>query len=259
MSDNQHEGEFEEELVASSINDQMVLISGLSGTGKSVSLMNIRDQEDWIYLNCEAGKKLPFRNKFNSYTITDPFQIFEFLDAAADPANGVKGVIIDTISFLMEMYESVHVINSAKLQAAWGSYNQFLKTLMQQKIARLQVPVIILGHTKAEFNEQSGTYDIAVPVKGAAKNQGVEAFFSCVVSTKKVAIKDIEAVGYDPQLLTITDQERKLKYKHVFQLQITEKTTGERIRSPMFMWNDQQTYMNNDAQLLIDWLTEFYK
>lgn len=249
----------DENVISDDQNDQMVLISGVSGTGKSVSLMNIRDQQDWIYLNCEAGKKLPFRNKFNSYTITDPYQVFEFLDAAADPANGVKGVIIDTISFLMDMFESIHVINSAKLQGAWGAYNQYLKNLMQQKIARLQIPVIILGHTKAEFNEQAGQYDICVPVKGAAKNQGVEAFFSCVVSTKKITIKDIEEAGYDPALLTITDEERKLKYKHVFQLRLTEKTTGERIRSPMFMWNDKHTYMNNDAQLLIDWLKAFYQ
>lgn len=52
------------------VNDQLVLIMGESGTGKSASLRNIPNQERWLYLNCEAGKRLPFRNKFQTHTIT---------------------------------------------------------------------------------------------------------------------------------------------------------------------------------------------
>ena len=37
------------------VNDQLVLISGESATGKSASLQNIRNQDRWLYLNCEAG------------------------------------------------------------------------------------------------------------------------------------------------------------------------------------------------------------
>ena len=52
--------------------DQLILISGFSSTGKSASLRNIRDQEDWIYMGTEAGKRLPFKNKFQTARITDP-------------------------------------------------------------------------------------------------------------------------------------------------------------------------------------------
>ena len=45
-------------------NDQLLMICGYSGTGKSRSLKNIRNQEKWLYLNCEAGKRLPFKNNF---------------------------------------------------------------------------------------------------------------------------------------------------------------------------------------------------
>ena len=41
--------------ITGQVNDQLVLISGESGTGKSASLMNLKNQESWIYLNCEAG------------------------------------------------------------------------------------------------------------------------------------------------------------------------------------------------------------
>jgi len=54
------------------MNDQLVLICGSSGTGKSASLINLDKPEGVIYLNTEAGKKLPFKSKFKEYTITDP-------------------------------------------------------------------------------------------------------------------------------------------------------------------------------------------
>lgn len=37
-------------------NDFMVLIGGESGAGKTTSLMNIRDPEGVLYLNCDAGE-----------------------------------------------------------------------------------------------------------------------------------------------------------------------------------------------------------
>ncbi len=40
-------------------NDNLVLISGESGSGKSMCLRNLKDPEGVMYLNCEAGKKLP--------------------------------------------------------------------------------------------------------------------------------------------------------------------------------------------------------
>ena len=36
-------------------NDQLIMICGYSGTGKSRSLKNIRDQDKWLYLNSESG------------------------------------------------------------------------------------------------------------------------------------------------------------------------------------------------------------
>lgn len=34
-------------------NDHLVLVSGASASGKSASLMGLKDQEGVIYLNCE--------------------------------------------------------------------------------------------------------------------------------------------------------------------------------------------------------------
>ena len=241
------------------MNEQLVLISGESASGKSASLRNLRNQERWLYLNCEAGKRLPFRNKFREAKITDPYEILGVFDyAMSDEAkDGVDGIITDTITFMMEMYESVHVIGAADTQKAWGNYAQFWKTLMQEKVAKFGKPVVMLGHTKAVLNEQTHTMERSVPVKGSLKNNGLEAYFSTVVSTKRVDLKELEKYG--SALLEITEEDKELGYKHVFQTRLTKQTVGERIRSPMGLFDRSQTYMDNDVQKLLDHLNEFYR
>ena len=238
------------------MNTQLVLISGESGMGKSASLRNIPNQEKWLYLNCEAGKRLPFRNKFDVKNIVDPYQIYEAFDYCIDNPDAYHGIIIDTVTFLMDMFESVHIVGSSNTQKAWGDYAQFFKNLMQSYVVRFGKPVIILGHTKSELDEASMTMRTQVPVKGSLKNNGVESYFSTVVSAKRVTIKELEK--YKSDLLDITDEDRDLGYKHVFQTRPTKATVGERIRSPMGLFSVEQTYTDNDAWKLLQHLNEFY-
>jgi len=241
--------------IQTNINDQLVLISGESGTGKSASLMNLPNPSRWMYLNCEAGKRLPFRSKFESFTITDPYEVHDAFDHAQDNPD-VDGVIVDTATFLMEMYESVHIIGSSDTQKAWGNYAQFWKKLMQQKVASSDKSVIFLGHTLSTYVEKEMGYRVAVPVKGSLKNNGIEAYFSTVVSTKKIPIKQL--AGYESDLLNITEEDRALGYKHVFQTRLTKDTVGERIRSPMGLFTKEQTYMDNDAAMLLAHVKDYY-
>ena len=81
--------------------------------------------------------------------------------------------------------------------------------------------------------------------------------FSTVVAAKKVAVKDL--APFASNLLNITDEEKELGFKHVFQTRITKNTVGERIRSPMGLFTKEQTYMDNDVQILLDHLSAFYK
>lgn len=242
------------------INEQLVLIVGESTTGKSASLRNLgggdpQKQARWMYLNCEAGKRLPFRNKFDSYTVTDPYQVWEGFDYIRNNPD-YDGAIVDTLTFLMDMFESRYVIGSPNTMQGWSNYQQFYKTLMQDKVAQSDKAILFLAHTRDELDESVGKMKTSVPVKGALKNNGIEAYFSTVVAAKKVTIKELEKYGSD--LLTITDHERELGYKHVFQTQITKETTGERIRSPMGMFTREQTYIDNDAALLLKHLYEYY-
>ena len=237
------------------INDQLVLIAGESGTGKSASLINLPNHERVMYLNCEAGKRLPFRNKFQNFTITDPYQVHEAFDVAQNNPD-YDIIVIDTITFLMDMYETQYVLAASDTQKAWGQFAQYFKILMQEKVASSDKAVIILAHTKAELDTKAMEMKVSVPIKGALKGNGVESYFSTVVATKKVDLKDLE--NYQSDLLHITEQDELLGYKHVFQTQLTKATIGERIRSPMGLFTRAQTYMDNDAGLLLKHLHDFY-
>lgn len=237
------------------INDHLVLIGGESGSGKSASLRNLPKPERVMYLNCESGKRLPFKNKFQNFTITDPYQVHEAFDhAQGNPDFDV--IVIDTLTFLMDMFETQYVLSSSNTMQAWGAYGQFFKILMQEKVAASDKAVIVLAHTRADLDEAAMEMKTQVPIKGALKNNGIEAYFSTVVAAKKVSLKELEKYGSD--LLHIEPQDEMLGYKHVFQTQLTKATVGERIRSPMGMFSVAQTYMDNDAGLLLQHLEEYY-
>ena len=208
-----------------------------------------------MYLNCEAGKRLPFRNKFKNFTVVDPIQVYEaFTHANGNP--DFDTIVVDTLTFLMDMYESKYVLGSENTMAAWGNYAQYFKVLMQDYVAASDKQVIFLAHTRSDLDEKAMEMKTHVPIKGSLKNNGLEAYFSTVVSTKKETLKDLEP--YKSDLLTISEQDELLGYKHVFQTQLTKKTIGERIRSPMGLFTPQQTFMNNDVQLLLDHLKAYY-
>jgi prolyl-tRNA editing enzyme YbaK/EbsC (Cys-tRNA(Pro) deacylase) len=246
----------EEVEILGEVNDQLILIAGFSGEGKSASLRNIRNQESWVYLNCEAGKRLPFKNKFNNVRVTDPYEVWSYFDECIANKDQVAGIIIDSSTFLMDMFESTYVLNSANTMQAWGQYAQYFKVLMQQKVTQFGKPVIIIAHLLDELDEKSMEVKTKVPVKGSLKNNGIEAYFSTVVVAKKVPVKELEKFG--SKLLDITEEEKELGYKHVFQTRPTKQTTGYRVRSPMGMFDKAETFIDNDAQKLLDHLNEFY-
>lgn len=236
-------------------NDQLVLVVGYSSTGKSASLRNIRNQDKWMYLNCEAGKRLPFKSSFDQYRIADPYQVLEAFDYGTNNPD-VDGIITDSLTFLMDMFETQYVLNSSNTMKGWSDYQQFFKVMMQEKVTLFSKPTIFTAHVKDELDEKAMEIKTSVPVKGALKNNGIEAYFSTVVAAKKVPLKELEK--YNNPMLTITEEEKELGYKHVFQTRPTKTTVGERIRSPMGMFSREQTYIDNDCQLLLDHLDSFY-
>lgn len=237
-------------------NDHLVLLCGKSATGKSASLMNLDKPEGVMYLNCEAGKKLPFKAKFKQFTITDPLQINEAFDAA-EKMDDVHTIVIDSLTYLLDMYESVYVLNSSNGMQAWGQFAQYFKVLMQQHVARSTKNVIFTAHTSDTLNEGEMVMETKVPVKGSLKNNGLESYFTIVIASKKVTLKTLKEYG--SPLLNITPEEEALGYKYVFQTKLTKDTVNERLRGPLGLFDTKETYIDNNMQLVLNRLHEYYE
>lgn len=236
----------------------MALIVGQSAQGKSMSLQTLKKPKGVMYLNTESNKKLPFDNcKFQQYTITEPGEVEEAFVYAKDNSDEFHTIVIDTFTFLMEMYET-QVINTAKdTREAWGQYAQYIKRIMHNHIPQSPQNILILAHAAPKFNEDEETINVAVPIKGSIGRTGFESFFSCVVAAKVKTLKELE--DYENDLLTYNEDEEELGIKHVFQTKLTKRSLNEKLRGPLNMWSKQETYINNDAQALIDRLRKYYK
>jgi hypothetical protein len=241
--------------VSENINDQLVLIAGSSATGKSASLRDIENPEGVLYLGTEAGKRLPFKSKFKSLKVTDPHQVLQAFDQA-EAMEDVHTIIIDSLTFLMDMYESVYVLPSANTMKAWGDYAQFFKSMMQQKVAASTKTVIFTAHNKEELDEGIGAMVQQVPIKGALKGNGLESYFSCVVYTRVMPIAKLK--DYANSMLTITEEDEMLGFKHVFQTRKTKDMANSRIRGPMGLFSVKETFIDNDAQKLMTHIKEYY-
>jgi hypothetical protein len=237
------------------INDQLVLIAGSSATGKSASLRDIKNPEGVIYCGTEAGKRLPFPSKFKKLTVTDPFQVIQVIEQA-EQMDDVHTVIIDSLTFLMDMYESNYVLNSANTMKAWGDYAQFFKNMMQQKVASSSKTIIFTAHNEEVLDENAGAMVQKVPIKGALKGNGLESYFSTVIYTRKVPISKLK--GYENPLLIITEEEEALGFKYVYQTKLTKDMVNSRIRGPMGLWSNKETFIDNNIQFVMDRLQEYY-
>lgn len=202
-----------------------------------------------------STKKLPFKAKFKQYTITDPLQINEAFDAA-EKMEGIHTIVVDSLTYLLDMYESVYVLNSANTMKAWGDFAQYFKTLMQQHVAKSTKNVIFIAHTSDTMNESEMIMETKVPVKGSLKNNGIESYFTIVLASKKVTLKTLK--DYKSDLLTITPEEEALGYKYVFQTKLTKETVNERLRGPLGLWDTKETYIDNNVQLVMNRLHEYY-
>jgi len=91
---------------------------------------------------------------------------------------------------------------------------------------------------------------------GALKANGIEAYFSTIVSAISISIEAL--TKYNNPLLTITPEEELIGVKYVYQTRLTKETVKERIRSSMGMWAVNETYIDNNAQFLMDRLHTYY-
>lgn len=236
-------------------NDHLILLVGKSATGKSASLMGLDKPEGVMYLNCESGKRLPFKTKFKQFVITDPLQVYEAFDAAESMAD-VHTIVVDSLTYLLDMYESIYVLPSANGMKAWGDFAQYFKNLMQQYVAKSTKKVIFTAHSADTLNESEMLVETKVPVKGSLKANGIESYFTVVIASKKVHLKTLKE--YKSPMLNVTPEEEHLGFKYVYQTKLTKETVNERLRGPMGLFSNNETYVDNNIQQVLHKLEEYY-
>lgn len=187
--------------------------------------------------------------------ITDPLQIMEAFEAAESMPH-IHTIVIDTLTYLLDMYESLYVLNSTNTMKSWSDFAQYFKNLMQQYVAKSSKNVVFLAHTCETMNDSEMIIETKVPVKGSLKNNGIESFFSIVIAAKRVPLKLLK--DYKSDLLTVTPQEEALGFKYVYQTQVTKDTVYERLRVPMGLFSQQETFIDNNLQLVLNRLHQYY-
>ena len=128
---------------------------------------------------------------------------------------------------------------------------------MFEHVASSTKNVIFMAHTDEIINKTEMTSEIGIKVKGSLMARGLESFFLTVASTKKMTIKRLEE--FKSPLLKVTEEEKDMGFKYVYQTRLTKDTVDERIRHPVGMWAKNETYIDNNAQYIIDRLHKFYK
>ncbi len=235
-------------------NKNIVLIMGKPNTGKSTSLMKLANQDKMVYLNTDL-KELPFKSRFlKSVDVADAMDVLSYINEI-EKATMVEGAVLDTLTFLMSMYERQYVAHAANGQKAWGDYGNFYKEFIHA-IKAGSKDYAILAHEDTVLNEQSMQMETRIPVKGSVGKVGVEADFTTILSTKQMPIKKLE--GFENDLLHITDEEREDGFKYVFVTRVTKDSIGEKMRSAIGLWNRKELYIDNDLNQVFARLKEYY-
>lgn len=138
-----------------------------------------------------------------------------------------------------------------------AEYAQFFKNLMQQVVAKSTKNIVFIAHTMDVLNEAEMINETLIKVKGSLMNSGIEAFFTTVIAAKKLPLTKIKA--YSNTMLNISEDDDLVGIKYVFQTKLTKDTVNERIRSKLGLWSKEETFIDNDVQLVLDRLNEYYK
>lgn len=235
-------------------NKNIVLIMGKPNTGKSTSLMNLYNQDKMVYLNTDL-KELPFKDRFlKNVEVADALDVLAYINEI-EQSPQVEGAVLDTITFLMSMYERQYVNSATNTQKAWGDYGIFYKEFIHAIKAGTK-DYAILAHEDTFLNEQSMQMESRVPIKGSVGKIGIEADFTTILSTKQMPIKKLE--GHENDLLHITNAEREDGFKYVFCTRVTKESIGEKMRSAIGLWDRKELYIDNDLNQVFNRLKQYY-
>lgn len=235
-------------------NNLIIGVAGLAGNGKSTALEAIPNQNEWLYVNCETNKPLPFKHNFIERVITNPKELKKVVQSGAGNAK-CKGIIIDTFTSALDMMEMKAKKDATDKYQVWDMYRDFILDLFQGGIAACNKPIILLCHV-AMTKDIKGRSKLAIAVKGSMADRGIESFFTNIVYADCVDIDELEEFQND--MLSITEDEKEDGTKYVFQTRKLQGGAGINIRATKDMWPRNKGYIDNNIMHVIKTIKNHY-
>ncbi len=234
-------------------NKSMVAVVGGAGAGKSASLRKIPNQKQWLYVNAEVNKPLPFEHEFKEVVVSTSKQAVTALKAAVGN-DKCKGIIIDTFTAMLDMQEMAGKKEGKKDDkenkfAIWDKYRDYILTTFQDVVGICDKPLIVLCHTELG-KDVKGRSVVKIAVKGGMKDRGIESFFTNILYADCVDTEDL--VGFENSHLTITPDEEEDELKYVLQTRKTGTGVGLNVRSTLGLWERKEAYIDNDITIFLN-------
>jgi len=217
-------------------NKKIILLIGESGSGKTSSLRNMPlDETVYIDIDRKSIKSFKDMDKFNQWVKLDYVDHLLPGLEAIEKDDTCKYVVIDTLSFLMDLFVTQRVDTAADTRAEWGNYKKFYKEIINfAKTSKKSF--IFLAHPKTVYNEQemeSKTYAYA---QGSIASK-IEADFAVVAYTRKYLNEDgLPSFG--------------------FSVGLTKETLHTSVKSPMSMFSEP-TLDDNDIMDIFKAIDEY--
>ena len=212
-------------------NKKLLLIVGESGSGKTSSLRNM-PLEKTVYIDTDRKSIKSFKgmDKLRDWVKLD------YIDHMIPGLNSLEDddeceyIVIDTMSFALDMFVAQKIDTAADTRAAWGQYKQWFNDVMH--IAKSsKKSYIFLTHSKTAYNEQAMTQSTFAYAQGSIYGN-IEAHFAVVAYAHKYVDKD----GMP---------------KHGFLVNPTRETLSLSAKSSMGMF-EKPLVEDNDVMLLFE-------
>lgn len=217
-------------------NQKIFLVIGSSGSGKTSSLRNM-PLEKTVLINTELKSMLPFRGHARlkkHWLLNDINKLMPGLTLLEkDPE--VEYIVLDSLSYLMNMYELQVVKTSTNGMRAWGEYGDFYRSLIML-IKSSSKNYVIMCHPKEVFDEKAGEIKVSAAIKGSLSGL-VEADFNVVAYT------DVSA-----------DEDGMPLYR--FLVKKTKESLSKSVKSPFDMFDEPYT-KSNDVMEVFDAITNY--
>lgn len=206
-------------------NQKIFLLVGASGSGKTSGMRNM-PLEKTVLINTELKSMLPFRGhqRLKRHWVVNDVNKFMAGLELIEKDEDIEYCILDSLSYLMNMYELQKVKPATNGQKAWGDYGDFYRTLIMF-IKNSKKSWVITCHPKEVFDEKAGEYRTSAAIKGSLSGL-VEADFNVVIYTD---------IG--------TNEDGMPMYRYL--VKKTKETLGKSVKSPFMMFDEAHTQSND--------------